>query len=268
MTNERIDELAGIVDDAAMRAREISMLTQVEEDMSIAEAYQIQRRSIQRRIKRGETLVGMKMGLTSRAKMEQVGVDEPIYGHLTSSMIVGDGGEIELDGLCHPRVEPEIAFVLKHDLRGPVTTVQALDAVAGVCAALEVIDSRYRDFKFKLQDVIADNTSASRFVLGSRMVAPFEVNLGNLGIILEVNGRTKELGSSAAVLDHPVRSLAKLVNMLARENEGLDAGTVVLTGGATAAVHLHAGDHVRAVVDEIGTAEVRVSRVEDAVVRG
>ena len=188
MNKERIKELAGIVDDAAANAREIGMLTADEADLSIAEAYLIQRQSVQRRLKRGERLVGMKMGLTSRAKMEQVGVNEPIYGHLTSTMIVLDGGTVDLAGLCHPRVEPEIAFIIGEDLRGPITTVQALDAVAGVCAALEVIDSRYKDFKFKLPDVIADNTSASKFVLGSRLVAAHEVNLGNLGIIDRGNG--------------------------------------------------------------------------------
>jgi 2-oxo-3-hexenedioate decarboxylase len=258
MNKERIKELAGIVDDAAANAREIGMLTADEADLSIAEAYLIQRQSVQRRLKRGERLVGMKMGLTSRAKMEQVGVNEPIYGHLTSTMIVLDGGTVDLAGLCHPRVEPEIAFIIGEDLRGPITTVQALDAVAGVCAALEVIDSRYKDFKFKLPDVIADNTSASKFVLGSRLVAAHEVNLGNLGIILEINGRAKELGSSAAVLEHPIRSLATLVNMLAEVDEDLKKGSIVLSGGATAAVPLNAGDHVRAIVDEVGTAEMRV----------
>jgi 2-oxo-3-hexenedioate decarboxylase len=200
----------------------------------------------------------MKMGLTSRAKMEQMGVHEPIYGHLTSSMIVNDGGVIRLSELCHPRVEPEVAFIMKEDLRGPVTPAQALRAVAGACAALEVIDSRFKDFKFTLPDVIADNTSASRFVLGSELVSVDGVNLGNLGMIMEINGAIVEIGSSAAIYEHPARSLAELANMLARRGEHLMAGQIILTGGATAAVAVKEGDRVRLVVEELGTAEFRV----------
>jgi 2-oxo-3-hexenedioate decarboxylase len=173
-------------------------------------------------------------------------------------MIVNDGGTVRLEEHCHPRVEPEIAFILREDLRGPVTPVQALAAVSGACAALEVIDSRYRDFKFTLPDVIADNTSAARFVLGSALMPVHGLNLGNLGIIFEVNGEIVETGSSAAVLDHPARSLAELANMLARRGDYLRAGQIILSGGATAAVPLNAGDHIRVMVEEIGTAELRV----------
>jgi 2-oxo-3-hexenedioate decarboxylase len=258
MTSDRILALATIVDDAAASGTEIDQLTMTDTEMSIPDAYQVQRASVARRIERGERHVGMKMGLTSRAKMEQVGVHEPIFGHLTSGMVVNDGATLDIAGLCHPRIEPEVAFIMKDDLEGPVTPVQALAATLGVCAALEVIDSRYRDFKFTLPDVIADNTSASRFVLGSTIVPADQVNLGNLGIILEVNGQAVEIGSSAAVLDHPARSLAELANMLARDGRKIQAGDIVLSGGATAAVALKPGDHVRAVIDEIGSAEVRI----------
>jgi 2-oxo-3-hexenedioate decarboxylase len=259
LSHERIEVLAGIVDDAAMSATEIGMLSADEPALTIENAYLVQEASIARRIGRGERLVGMKMGLTSRAKMEQMGVHEPIYGRLTSSMILNDGGVLRLEGLCHPRVEPEVAFIMKRDLVGPVTPAQALDAVAGVCAALEIIDSRYRDFKFTLPDVVADNTSAIFFVLGSRLVPPDAVNIGNLGIVMEVNGRIVETGSSAAIYEHPARSLAELANMLARRGGRIEAGQIVLSGGATAAIALNAGDHVRVEIDEIGGAEFRVS---------
>lgn len=259
MTDQELQRLAEVVDTAALTATEIAMLTGEGREIAIDDAYGIQSASIARRLERGERAVGMKMGLTSRAKMEQVGVHEPIYGVLTSSMIVNDGGIVRLEEHCHPRVEPEIAFILRTDLRGPVTPVQALAAVEGACAALEVIDSRYRDFKFTLPDVIADNTSAARFVLGSTLVPVEGLNLANLGIIFEINGRIVETGSSAAVLEHPARSLAELANMLARRGEYLRAGQIVLSGGATAAVELESGDHVRAIVEEIGTAELRVA---------
>lgn len=259
MTEEQILRHAETVDVAAHTATAIPMLSRDGNAIAIDDAYAIQSASIDRRIARGDVIVGMKMGLTSRAKMEQVGVHEPIYGVLTATMIVNDGGTIRLDELCHPRVEPEIAFILDRDLHGPVTPVQALAAVSGVCAALEVIDSRYRDFKFTLPDVVADNTSAARFVLGSTSVPADRVNLGNLGIIFEINGVVVETGSSAAVFDHPARSLAELANMLARRGQHLRAGQVVLSGGATAAFELSAGDHVRAVIEDLGTVELRVA---------
>jgi len=258
MTQERIEELAAVVDSAAKDRIEIGMITADEPGLTIADSYAVQEASVDRRLERGERLVGMKMGLTSRAKMEQMGVHEPIYGRLTSSMVVNDGGVVRISELLHPRVEPEVAFVLKDDLRGPVTPAQALAAVAGACAALEIIDSRYRDFKFTLPDVVADNTSASLFVLGSSLVPVDRVNLGNLGIIMEIDGRPAQIGSSAAIYEHPARSLAELANMLARLGRYLEAGQVVLSGGATAAVALKSGNHVRVLIDEIGSAEFRV----------
>jgi 2-oxo-3-hexenedioate decarboxylase len=257
LSSERIEQLAEIVDNAAMSGTEIVMLSASVPELTIESAYHVQEASIARRIARGERLVGMKMGLTSRAKMEQMGVHEPIYGRLTTSMILNDGGVLELNGLCHPRVEPEVAFILKRDLVGPVTPAQALDAGGGVCAALEIIDSRYRDFKFTLPDVIADNTSAIRFVLGSRLLPPEDVNVGNLGIVMEVNGKIVETGTSAAIYEHPARSLAELANMLARSGGHLDAGQIVLSGGATAAVALKPGDHVSVEIDELGVAEFK-----------
>lgn len=259
MDSVRIQQLAGIVDNAAMNLQEIDMLTLEEPGLTIEHAYSVQEASVGLRLERGEGLVGMKMGLTSRAKMEQMGVHEPIYGRLTSSMILNDGAVIRMSECLHPRIEPEVAFVMGKDLAGPVTPVQALEAVSGVCAALEIIDSRYRDFKFTLPDVIADNTSAIRFVLGSMLVQARKVNLGNLGIVMSVNGKIVETGSSAAVLDHPARSLAELANMLARRGERLLAGQIVLSGGATAAIPLKAGDHVRVEIEEIGSAEVRIA---------
>lgn len=250
-----IHDLARIVDDAAMARTEIDMLSLSEPDLTIELAYEIQMTAVGRRLERGERLVGMKMGLTSQAKMEQVGVREPIFGRLTDAMLVSDGDPISISELIHPKIEPEIAFIMKREVRGPVTSAQAGLAVAGACAALEVIDSRFRDFKFTLPDVVADNTSASRFVLGSHLVPIDQLDLGNLGIVLEVNGRIREVASSAAVLDNPLRSLAALATMLARRGEFLREGDIVLSGGATTAVEFRAGDHVRAEIEQMGTVE-------------
>lgn len=247
-----IQTLATKVDDAAATATPIVMLTGDEPNLSLVEAYDVQRASMALRADRGDDVIGLKMGLTSRAKMEQMGVHEPIYGHLTRSMRLDDGGTLSMKNHVHPRVEPEVAFLLGADLVGPVTPAEALLSVDGVCAALEVIDSRYKDFKFTLIDVVADNASSSRFVLGSVVRFAHDVDLGNLGMVMEINGKVVQTGSSAAIFEHPAKSLAQLANMLAERGEHLPAGSVILAGGATAAVALKANDVVSLRVDALG----------------
>ncbi len=245
---------AVLVDEAAASSRPIPMLTARWPEMTLSDAYTIQRASMARRFERGERLVGMKMGLTSVAKMRQMGVHDPIYGHLTDAMRLEEGGSISRAAHCHPRAEPEICFLLARDLEGPgVTPEQALEAVGEVFAALEIIDSRYEDFKFTLIDVVADNASSSRFVLGQgRGLSGLEID--DLVMTMEINGEVVERGSSSAIYDHPARSLAAQANMLAERGERLLAGQVVMSGGATAAVAVKPGDRVRAVVEGIGAA--------------
>ncbi|MBM3275409.1 MAG: fumarylacetoacetate hydrolase family protein [Candidatus Sericytochromatia bacterium] len=199
----------------------------------------------------------MKMGLTSLAKMRQMGVHAPIFGFLTDPMVESDGALIDMCRLTQPRVEPEIAFILGSDLRGPTTAAQAMLAVRGVCAALEILDSRFADFKFNLADVVADNASSAKFVLGSVVRPPDGIDAACLGIVMAINGKVVEVGSSAAIFEHPARSLAKLVNMLAAQGRGLEAGQIVLTGGATAAVAISPGDWVRLEVEDLGTVSFR-----------
>lgn len=253
------EALAETVDEAARTATPIPQLTIEHPDLGLDDAYDVQRASIARRLQRGETLVGMKMGLTSKAKMEQVGVHEPIYGHLTSDMRRSSGDELRMSQQIHPRLEPEVAFVLGDDLVGPTTAEEALRSVEWVCAALECIDSRFDDFQFTLEDVVADNASSTRFFLGETLRRPDELDLANLGMVLSIDGEVAATGSSAAILEHPARSLAALANMLSERGEKLEAGQVVLAGGATKAFHVHAGHHVHLEVDELGTVDVHVA---------
>jgi 2-oxo-3-hexenedioate decarboxylase len=254
-----IDEIAAVVDDAARAGQPIAMLTGEHPDLDLDNAYNVQRASVARRLERGEVLVGLKMGLTSRAKMVQMGVHNPIYGHLTDAMLVTDGGTITCSGRCHPRVEPEVAFRMATELRGPTSPEAALAAVSTVHPAIEVIDSRFKDFKFTLIDVIADNTSASAFVLGPGTPV-HEVELGGLAIRLDVGDREHLEGSTAAILDHPANSLAELANMLAERGEIIPAEAIILAGAATAAVFVQPGDDVRVEVHELGS--VRLGVVE------
>ncbi|MCD9030085.1 fumarylacetoacetate hydrolase family protein [Luteimonas sp. BDR2-5] len=242
-----IAALAARLDGAAFHA---TATPQLEDPISLEDAYAVQRASIQRRLDRGETRVGIKMGFTSRAKMVQMGVDDLIWGRLTSGMLVEDGGSIALPDYVHPRVEPEIAFLVGRPLAGRVTIPQALAAVDAVAPALEIIDSRYEDFRFSLTDVVADNSSSSGFVVGpwSRP----DVDLSNLGLVLAFDGRPQAFGSSAAILGHPLRSLVAAARVIAEAGETLSPGDIVLAGGATAASALRPSSFVSLEMETLG----------------
>ena len=247
---------AEIVDEAARTAGAIRQFTETGA-LSVTEAYEIQARSIDRRIGRGEKLVGVKMGLTSRAKMAQVNVHEVIWGRLTSAMRLEEGGTLSRARYVHPRIEPEIAYLLKAPLSGEISPAEALDAVEAVAPALEIIDSRYRDFKFALSDVIADNSSSSGFVVGPW--ARPDQDCSNLGIVLEINGAPVEIGSSAAILGNPIRALVAAARLAGPALGGLQPGWIVLAGAATAARPLAVGQYVRTVVQNIGSVSIRVA---------
>ena len=251
-------KLAETVDEAARTATEIPQLTIAHPDLTVEDAYAIQALSLARRYARGERRVGMKMGLTSRAKMAQVGVSEMIWGRLTDSMQVEEGSVVDLKRYVHPRVEPEVAFLLKAPLSGNVTPAQAMAAVGAVAPALEIIDSRYQDFKFALPDVVADNSSSSGFVVGGWR-SP-DVDVANLGLVMELDGQARQVGSTAAILGDPVRSLVAAARLVAQWGERLEAGWIVLAGGATAAEHLTPGASVRLVMQDLGSVSFQVGK--------
>ena len=247
----RIEELAEQLDDAARDSREVAQIDP-EGRMSLEDAYAIQRASIQRRVSRGARRVGVKMGFTSRAKMVQMGVSDVIWGRLTGDMLIEDGMAASFARFVHPRVEPEIAFVLKKPLAGRVTAAQALASVEAVAPALEVIDSRYRDFKFTLPDVIADNASSSGFVVGP-WCDPRE-GFSNLGLTMSIDGRVVQVGSTAAILGHPLRSLVAAARLSEAAGEPLQAGWIVMAGGATPAEWLKPGQYVSIEMERLGSA--------------
>lgn len=254
MTTDAIAHLAEAVDTAAAEVSLIPMLTRDAPDLTLALAYTVQRASIARRLSRGEALIGMKMGLTSEAKMRQVGVHRPIYGHLTSAMRLEDGGQLRRAACGHPRAEPEVAFIMGRPLSGQPSPEEALAAVSGVCPAIEIIDSRFENFKFTIIDVVADNASSHTFVLGPATPIADVGDLGELPMTLSVDGEVVQRGSSAAIYGHPARSLATLAAMLDELGESLQPGQIVLAGGATAAVALSPGQSVRVDVEGLGSA--------------
>lgn len=249
MTRLTLAQMAEIADEGARTGTAIAQFTN-ESELDVSDAYAVQALSIGRRVARGERVIGVKMGLTSRAKMAQVGVDSVIWGRLTDGMLLADGAPLSLRGYVHPRVEPEIAFLIERPLAGRVTSAQAMAAVGAVAAAAEVIDSRYENFKFALPDVIADNSSSSGFVVGNWCDPSTPID--NLGITVAVDGRAREVGSSAAILGDPVRSLVEAARMVADAGLQLEPGWIVLAGGATAAVPLVAGSSYRVAVESLG----------------
>jgi 2-oxo-3-hexenedioate decarboxylase len=250
-----IETLAERLDTAAMSALAIPQLSQ-EFELQLDDAYRIQAASIERRLSRGDRRVGMKMGFTSRAKMLQMGVSEMIWGRLTVSMMIEDGGSISLGDFIHPRVEPEVAFLMRKPLAGKVSSLEALDAVEAVACALEVIDSRYEAFKFSLSDVVADNASSSGFAVGPWRKPDTEI--ANLGMILSVNGRPQTFGSTATILGHPLRALVAAARVVADASEELEPGSIVMAGAATAAIALAQEQHVSLEAEKLGRVQFTV----------
>ena len=249
-----IETLARIVDEAARTAQAIP---QFGDSFDQEGAYRIQSASIARRLSRGERRIGMKMGFTSRAKMIQMGVHDMIWGRLTDGMLIEEGGTIDLARFVHPRVEPELAFLIGKKLAGKVSAFEAQAAIAAVAPAMEIIDSRYRDFKFSLPDVIADNASSSGLVIGAWKRQG--VDFANLGMVMSFDGQPVQIGSSAAILGHPLRALVNAARLAAAHGEALEPGDIVLAGAATGAEALRPDLHVRLDVQYLGGAEFSVA---------
>lgn len=258
LSREVIAQLAAELDSAQQERREIAKITDAHPALDERDAYDIQYAIRHRRLARGHRVAGLKMGLTSRAKMRQMGVDRPIFGFMTEDFALSPGAEVSVGRYIHPRVEPEIAFVTRTALRGPGCHVGAvLAATDFVAAGIEVLDSRYRDFRFDLNSVIADNTSAAGFVVGDRIRDARQLDLGTLGVVLERNGEIVATGAGGAVLGNPAASVAMLANLLAERGDGIPAGTTLLTGGITEAIPVAAGDHICLRVQHLGSVSLR-----------
>lgn len=226
-------------------------------ELDLPTAYQVQDALLQRKIASGETIVGVKLGLTSRAKQERMGIDSPLTAWLTDAMVLPVGAPLPLDELIHPRIEPEIVFVMDERLMGPgVTAATALAAVRSVHAGFEVIDSRYRDFKFTLPDVVADNASSSQFVVNADGVPPDGLDLVSEACLLGIDGETVDSATGAAVQGHPAEALALAANSLGARGVAIEAGWIVLTGGLTDAVFMKPGQEFSAEFTNLGSLRV------------
>jgi 2-oxo-3-hexenedioate decarboxylase len=258
LTQDDIVQLAAEVGEAQRGARAIPKLTDMWPELSVSDGYAIQAELRRSYLAEGQRLVGWKAGLTSRAKMKQMGVDQPCVGFLTDAMARPESSAISTSDLVHPRVECEVAFVTSKDLQGPDCSAEdVLAATDYVLPAVEIIDSRYANFKFDLPSVIADNCSSARYVGGGRARYAKELDLRTLGVVLEKNGEIVAVAATAAVLGHPAAAVAMLVNVLAEQGEMLPAGSFVMSGGITEAIPVQPGDSVVARFQELGSVSMR-----------
>ncbi|WP_374277557.1 2-oxopent-4-enoate hydratase [Azonexus sp.] len=258
MEQSKINELGDELYEALVARKTLPPLTSRGLDITVEDAYHIQQRMIARRIEKGEKVVGKKIGVTSQAVMNLLGVHQPDFGWLLDGMVYNEGESIPMDTLIQPKAEGEIAFLLKKDLQGPgVTAADVLAATEGVMACFEIVDSRIQDWKIKIQDTVADNASCGVFVLGDQLVDISQVDLALCGMVLEKNGEIVVTGAGAATLGHPVNAMVWLANTLGRLGIALKAGDIVLSGAMGAMVPVQKGDNLRCTIGGIGGCSVR-----------
>ncbi|MBT9282583.1 MAG: fumarylacetoacetate hydrolase family protein [Hydrogenibacillus schlegelii] len=247
----------------------IPPLTADHPELTPDDAYRIQLLNIGRKTALGARVVGKKIGLTSKAMQNLLGVDEPDYGHLLDTMQVAAGSPVPWAPLFQPKVEGEIAFIMKRTLKGPgVTYLDVLSAVEAAVPAIEIVDSRIRDWKIKLQDTIADNASSGLFLLGRAARRVEDVDLAAVGMALYKNGTLVNTGVGAAALGHPLYSVAWLANFLGRFDIALEAGEIVLSGALSAAVDAAPGDRFTVAFDGWETLEMTFAPAEEGAPSG
>ncbi|WP_286138279.1 fumarylacetoacetate hydrolase family protein [Bacillus sp. AFS055030] len=218
-------------------------LTEVYPGLTEKEAYQIQLTNVEEKLKKGQKIIGKKIGLTSIAMQELLGVDEPDYGHLLTDMKIPNFGEVQVANMILPKVEAEIAFVLKKDLIGPnITFEDVINATDYIVPAIEVVDSRIENWKIRLEDTVADNASSCLFVLGNERFDVGEIDLPNVTMELYRNGELMNSGKGEAVLGNPIHCVAWLANKLSEFGISLNAGEIILSGALSAAINANAGD--------------------------
>jgi 2-oxopent-4-enoate/cis-2-oxohex-4-enoate hydratase len=258
MEQSQITQLGDELYAALVAGKTVSPLTSRGFEITIEDAYHIQQRMLARRIEAGEKVIGKKIGVTSKAVMNMLGVHQPDFGYLLDGMVYNEGESIPIGTLIQPKAEGEIAFVLNKDLMGPgVTAADVLAATEGIMACFEIVDSRITDWKIKIQDTVADNASCGVFVLGDKLVDPKTVDLALCGMVMEKNGEIVVTGVGAATMNSPVNAMVWLANTLGRLGIPLKAGDVVLSGALGAMVPVQAGDSLRVTIGGIGGCSVR-----------
>ncbi len=257
MIDKNLVFLARKLHDARLTATPVGQLSKDLPDLNRMDAYAIQENQLKLREVEQEILIGWKMGLTSEAKRKQMNLDSPLYGFLTNKMQVKQNGTFFLEGSIHPKIEPEIAFLINKDLHYPVNREQVLAACSAVAACMEILDSRYELFKyFSMEDVIADNSSSSHFVVGEWLYDFKHLDLLNLKMNMTINNSLSQSGISSDISGDPVSSIIELVELLDKRQDFLKAGSIVLAGAATPAVELKTNWQIQLKVDGLSPVDV------------
>ncbi len=257
MEQSTIEQLAAALREAEISRKAVGPLTVSNSDISIEDAYAVQMCGVSDRLANGARIVGKKVGLTSRAMQQFLGVDEPDFGHLFDDMIFEEEETVELGQFLQPKVEAEIAFIMGEDLAGPgVTMADVLRTSVAVVPSFEIIASRISDWRIKIQDTIADNGSSAGLVLGGRLVPVDAVNLKYVGMVLEKNGKILETAAGAAVMGHPALAVAWLANKMGAMGTCLRKGEIVLSGSLTKAIEAAPGDVFTATFGGLGSVKV------------
>ena len=259
MENFLMQKIAQALHDARLGGHSLPQFSKELSEFKREDAYTIQELGIKLREETGEKVIGLKMGLTSEGKRQQMNLDAPLYGVLTDKMKIENEGTFSLKGSIHPKIEPEVAFSIKSELKGKVSREEVLDATEAICAALEILDSRFDGFKyFSMEDVISDNSSSSHYILGPKLTNFKNLDLKDLSMRMKVDGETLMEGNSREISGDPVVSVIQLAELLAQRGKSIPAGTFVLAGAATAAIALKPGMVVSLEVDSLPNLSVTI----------
>ncbi|MEN9887181.1 MAG: hypothetical protein RL758_1759 [Pseudomonadota bacterium] len=260
MDDKQIQQYGDELYEAFVARRTVAPLLQREPNISLEDAYRIQLRMVTRRVQAGETIVGKKIGVTSKPVQDFLGVYEPDFGQLTSGMVYQEGQAIDLSQLIQPKAEAELAFVLKEDLVGPgITAMDVIRATDYVAPCFEIVDSRITDWKIKIQDTVADNASCGVYVIGNTRGDPRQLDITLAGMVLEKNGELFSTGVGAAVQGSPANAVAWLANTLGRLGIPFRAGEVILSGSQSVLVPVVDGDELVCTVGGLGSCRVKFS---------
>ncbi|WP_413299763.1 2-keto-4-pentenoate hydratase [Bacillus sp. 1P10SD] len=256
-----VQESASRLLEAEKTKKVIEPLTVTYPGITVDDAYHTQLQIIRQKVANGAKIVGKKIGATSKAIQNMFGVNQPDYGHLLNDMMFIDGDAISLENYIQPKVECEIAFVLRKELKGPnVTIMDVIEATDYIVPAIEVIDSRIENWKIKFEDTVADNGSSASAVIGVKSTKLDGIDLTHIGMVVYKNGEMLDTAAGAAVLGNPLRAVAWLANSLGKYDVSLKPGEIVLSGALTSAVEIEEGDTFTAEFDHIGSVSVTFKR--------
>lgn len=258
---ELVNELAIELIDAEDNCKTIDRISTRYPDISMEDAYTIQDRVIELKLARGESIIGKKIGLTSKGIREQIGVFEPDYGTLTDRGLVLNHNEIDISKLIEPKIEAEIVFVLKSDLTGPIVTPwDVINATEGIMPALEIVDTRYNSWNFKIFDTVADSASYARIITGDKLTKLDGIDLSLIGMATYKNGELVDTACGAAVMGNPINAVVWLANKMLELGNCLKKGEVILSGSLTPVFPFEAGDSIHVEFDRIGSVSTRAKR--------